>query len=316
MPGNCTTTPPARSRPCWSRAPSGSRLRRGPCAPSRAELETRAVEELEEYAFRAGSGRVAAHADWIAIGDPDLRGLIGCDEFQLWASHHLPRDIPKKHLRGVVNVDRYTARVVRQAALVFAHAWQVRANDDATPAEIVRYRWLQERGAWSRLGKVCLDHQSWPQRLSAIETFRGWLREAQNQYWIDFPHETQRGSFESVTVRPAIFEQIATLVCREGPATGDAGWFSILGWATDRAAHVTAAYDAGARAIGNGDLDPEEERREALRAGQLWSCLASSLNTELNDTSSDGNKSAPIQLLKTTSNALEGEAPQQSAGRA
>jgi hypothetical protein len=270
------------------------------CAPSRERIEKRAVEELEEYAFRAGSGRVAAHADWIAIGDPDLRGIVDCEEFKLWASHHFPRALPRERPRGTVDVDRYTARVVQEAAYVFAHSWRTRADQGPVPLEIARYRWFQERGAWNRLCELCSDHRNWRHRLGAIEILRGWLRDATDKYWVAFPHKTHDDTTDSANIRTEIFEQIAALICMADPAGGDAAGPTVLSWADGR---ITAC-EAGPLDAGREPLDGDEEHREALRAAQLWLHLGNALGAELGHKQIDDARPDPEELLRPMRDAL------------
>jgi hypothetical protein len=249
--------------------------------PSQKEIVKRAVRELEEYAFRAGAGRVAVQADWLASGDPDLLGLTGQDEFKLWASHYLPRDLPGRRLRGNVDVNRYTARIIKEGALLFAESWRIRAEESSTPAREAVYRWLQEQAAWRELAKACIERGSWRQRLVAIQRFQSWLRDAPGPPWINFTHETSGDLDSAKKVHRSLLEHVATLVRNNGSGADAASELTVSDWADGRVSHVQAAYEAGVNAVGQGQLSSGEERWEALKAAQLWSRLAKALDAEL-----------------------------------
>lgn len=253
-------------------------------APTEAAIIRRAVEELEEYAFRAGSGRVAAQADWVAAGDPDLQGLKSHGEFELWAAHYLPSDLPGRRLRGNVDVNRFTARLTREAARVFAAEWLLRAGDrdQPPPAQRLAYWWSQERGAWVRTRQVLLDRGSWQQRFEAIGALRAWLRETkEREYWIQFAHETDGAAQGATPVRRQVLEGIASLVGDDGqPSDGDDP--TVLQWIDRRESHLGGEIDAGAATLCDGSLKAEEEIHEALKASHLWGAVAAALDRELN----------------------------------
>jgi hypothetical protein len=268
--------------------------------PDDKAIVQRAVSELEEYAFRAGAGRVAVQADWLASGDPDLLGVTGHEEFKLWASHYLPRDLPRRRLRGNVDVNRYTARIVREAALMFAYIWRLRADDTSADTLRAVYWWRQDRAAWLALGKACTERGSWWQRLEAIERFQGWLREAPGPYWVNFAHETY-GDLDSTTkVHRLLIERLAGLVGDEDSPVIDAGAEPTASeWARQRLVHVQSAFEAGASTLGEGQLDAARERREALKAARLWTRLAEALDTVLKgERGGEGSEYDPAALLE------------------
>ena len=273
--------------------------------PNERAIIQRTVNELEEYAFRAGAGRVAVQADWVASGDPDLLGVTMQEEFKLWASHYLPHDLPRRRLRGNVDVNRYTARIAREAARMFAQAWRSRAAEASVDARRAAYWWLQDQGAWVALGRGFTERGSWRHRLEAIEKLQGWLREMEAQqvpYWINFAHETS-GEVDSTTkMRQRLLESLAELIGDpDGKAVAEP---TASEWAKKRLAHVRSAYEAGVDTLEQGELNAEEEHLAALKAAQLWSRMADALDAVLKEGRTVYSRRDPEALLAPFREAL------------
>lgn len=273
-----------------------------PCTASKGQIVNRAVDELEEYAFRAGSGLVAAHADWIAVGDPDLRDLVEREEFELWASHHLPGELPKRRVRGNVDVDRYTTRIVQTGALIFAHCWRTRAEGHPASVKKATLWWPEERSAWRRVGKVFRERRSWEQRLEIIKSFQDWMLMEREPHWIDFSHEPRSDLAEATKIRPTLLQSIAARIGTENASGGGLGETTVMSWAEERVAHVRGAYESG--------LDPEEERSEVFRAALLWNNLADLLGDELKGKHTGADPPDALSLLESLRDVEErGEGP-------
>ena len=248
------------------------------------EIARRAILLLEEYAFRAGSARVAAQADWVAIDDPDLSGLRLTPQYELWARHHLPLEVPKGQTSRRADVKRFTIRVVHQGARAFAATWRQRATNGRPPApKLVRW-WGAEAEVWEALGNACREHLSWTQRLKWLRTLQDWLREAEREGEVDFSYEARGAAANSMSEE--LFNELAGLVGTAGAngtaaeQTGDEP--SALAWVEDRVECVRGAYEAGEeRAGARGVLRERLEREEALRAARAWTRLAEILELEL-----------------------------------
>jgi tetratricopeptide (TPR) repeat protein len=244
-----------------------------------------AILELEEYAYRAGSARVAAQADWVAIDDPDLSGLRRTPEFALWASHHLPLEIPRGKASRRADVKRFTIRVVHQGARAFAASWRQRAGEvEPTAAELVAW-WRTEAEVWQALGNACREHLSWKERLKWLQTLQTWLRETEKEDAVDFSYET-RGAAAN-TMSENLFEELAALAGVGVSANGSDGdndpdCTCALPWVDQRANQVRDAHEVGEeRADSEGILRLKEEREEALRAARAWTRLAEILELQL-----------------------------------
>lgn len=268
-----------------------------------AKVIERAVAELEEYAHRAGSHRVAAQADWLAIDDPDLEGLRRKPDFKLWASHHLPRTLPPDLPTRKTDVKRFTVRVVHDGARLFAEAWRERADRaDPSAAEIVGW-WREERRAWELLGNACREHLSWEERLGWLRVLQDQLPAGEHRDGLDLGHEA-RGTAAAETVNEEIFETVAELTGARRSTSGslrangpDPTWTpeadTVLAWICERATEVSSAHENGERrADGRGSLLFGVERRQALKVCRLWSRLADAFEAELaaahRDEESDG----------------------------
>ena len=263
------------------------------------KIVRRAVDELEEYAHRAGSDQVAAQADWVAIDDPDLEGLAKRKEFKLWASHHLPRGLPDERPHRNIDINRYIARMVHRGACAFADSWRARANNDTASAEAVAGWWRAERVAWMKLREFCWERRSWCRRLDVLEALESWLQAAESSHRIDFGHEARDHTVASEKMTDGLFEEIAKLVGNEvsprksTPAT-------VLCWVHRRAEHVGAMYEAGTSKVGwrKRGLAAKNERKEALRVARIWTRLADVLEAELKGRSNGEAGEDPETLLQ------------------
>ncbi|MFL5897696.1 MAG: hypothetical protein ACJ76D_04440 [Solirubrobacterales bacterium] len=240
------------------------------------QIARTAIEELEEYAYRAGSSRVAAQADWVAFDDPDLRGLRGKPIFRLWASHHLPRAFSPGTPARKADVKRFTVRVMREGSCLFAVTWRERAAMPRPPAgEIVDW-WQAEAEIWKALGRACREHLSWEERLTWLRSLRERLDVRTREGGIDFSHEA-RAVADSMS--EGLLPALASLA---GTSANGTGSRQVLVWVSGRTKHVRDAHEAGEeRADGYGALLEEQERAEALRAARLWTRLAELLEEEL-----------------------------------
>jgi tetratricopeptide (TPR) repeat protein len=259
----------------WMALPSGI---------DRDRIVKRAIDQLEEYAFKAGSDRVAAQADWVALDDPDLRGLRRSAAFKLWASHHLPRALPEGISSRKADVKRFTVRVVQEGACLLAASWRERANrPNPTAAEIVDW-WRVEAQVWSALGNACREHLSWQERLKWLETLQEWLRAAERDDEVDFSYEV-RGTAAADSMSAKLFDELATLVSDEPSGNGTASRQSaqcVLAWVDERKLYVRGAHESGEeRADAGGTLRAKAERDEALKAARVWTHLADALEVEL-----------------------------------
>ncbi|HVQ58412.1 MAG TPA: hypothetical protein VMS60_05830 [Solirubrobacterales bacterium] len=245
------------------------------------DITRQAISLLEEYAHHAGSQRVAAQADWVAIDDADLRGIRGEDEFKLWASHHLPRTLPKGLSSRKADVKRFTLRVMHEGAEVFAAAWRVRASQTCPDASEVARWWRFEAKVWSALGKASREHLSWQERLVWLGLLEEWLGSAEVKRELDFSHEA-RGTGAADSMSEGLFDALAELAGDPGSNGSGPDRASVLAWADRRARQVRAARENGEdRADESGELRVERERAEALRAAKLWTRLAEALEVEL-----------------------------------
>lgn len=271
-------------------------------------LTGQAIAELEEYAHRAGSARVAALADWVAFDDPDLTGiamsgwLASEGEFKLWASHHVPRHIPRQRPSRSVDVERFTARVMQQAAREFAAVWHERAeNLPASTGQIADW-WEEERAAWLRLWVVCRENRSWQRRLAGIKALERWRR-AHGRDELDFGHEDRDQIVTSGELAKGLFHAIAEQVAGKRPVSGggeegvpDAPNAAVLAWLRTRTKETRDAHEAAAPPVGE-RLRRKRERVEALRAAKVWTRLADALEAELKERPSIGRRRSRKQLL-------------------
>jgi tetratricopeptide (TPR) repeat protein len=264
------------------RATKNAERRTLPDRMTEVKLIRRAVAELEEYARRATSHRVAAQADWVGIDDPDLVGLAATDEFKLWASHHLPILLPQRRPRRSADVNRYTAQIVLRGAEAFADSWKQRAAARSASADELVSWWKQEVDAWTRLRDVCRERRSWRCRLEGLIALQAWLQAVGRSERIDFGHEDRSRTAVSGEVDRGLFGEITRLVGNGVPANGSRRpSAALLPWVHQRATAVQRASLTGAQQLGQGQLDPEIERGESLRASRIWTLLAEALRYEL-----------------------------------
>ena len=246
----------------------------------------RAIAQLEEYAFRAGSRRVAAQADWVAMDDPDLRGLRKTNSFALWSSHHLPHSSPQNLSERKTDVKRFTVRVVRDGARAFAVSWRRRASQTCPDATEVARWWRFEAKVWSALGQASREHLSWQERLQWLGILEEWMELVETDEELDFSHEA-RGVGAADSMSKGLFDALAELAGDPGSNGSGPDAASVLAWADRRASEVRAAHENGEeRADESGDLRVETEHEEALRAAKLWTRLAEALEVELASTGS------------------------------
>jgi hypothetical protein len=245
-----------------------------------------AIDQLEEYAFRAGSDRVAAQADWVAIDDPDLNGLRDRDDFTLWASHHLPLEIPKGRASCRADVKRFTIRVMREGARSLAIFWRERAAHPNPPAGDLVDWWRAEAKMWEALGNACREHLSWQERLKWLRMLQVWLRATKREDEVDFGYEARGAAADSMSEN--LFRELALLAGEKGSGNRAKAEYAedpcALLWVGQRVQHVRVAHEAGEeRADAEGTLREEAERDEVLRAARVWTRLAESLDLELRD---------------------------------
>lgn len=243
----------------------------------------RAVGELEEYAHRAGSEQVANQAEWVALDDPDLRGLHSHDAFRVWASHHLPLELPEQRPERSVNIERYTAKMLKEAARVFALTWRERANGGKPSPHEVAAWWRTERDAWTRVAKVCREHRSWRQRFEALQALQRWLRAQEKEGLIDFGHEKRDRTPESAEAAGELFDQLTIVIGGTAARRNRNGMQpkSALRWAELRCESAELACDGGSRVMGRKAIAGRPRRLHALRAARLWTRLADVLKEEL-----------------------------------
>ncbi|HEV7616127.1 MAG TPA: hypothetical protein VGO36_07840 [Solirubrobacterales bacterium] len=267
-------------------------------APSEAEMDAlpegtdedrivkQAIAQLEEYAYQAGSDRVAAQADWVALDDPDLSGLRDRPELKLWASHHLPRRLPKEATSRKADVKRFIVRIAREGAYAFASTWRERAREAESEAAEIAEWWRAEAEIWAQLGNAWREHLSWEQRLQWLQTLQAWLRTTETDGRVDFSYEARGAAAD--TMSPALFRELGALAsdgadgAGSGSATPASSQTSVLSWVDARAEHARAAHEAGEEmANRRGSLRHKTERREALRAARVWTRLGEALDQEL-----------------------------------
>jgi hypothetical protein len=244
----------------------------------------RAIAQLEEYAFRAGSDRVAAQADWVALDDPDLSGLRDRSELQLWASHHLPRRLPKEATSRKADVKRFTVRIAHEGALAFAASWRKRAEEAEPEAAEIAEWWRVETQIWKELGNTWREHLSWQQRLQWLKTLQEWLRASETRDKVDFSYEARGAAADAMS--RALFDELAGLASdgasSERTPAPRSSPRDVLTWVGARAEHARVAHEAGEnQADRSGALRAKVERREALRAVRVWTRLAEALELEL-----------------------------------
>jgi hypothetical protein len=274
---------------------------------ARKKVVAKAIAELEDYAYRAGSARVAAQADWLAIDDPDLEGLRKKAAFRLWASHHLPRKLSPDQPKRMNDVRRFTIRVIHQGARAFADVWRQRADSFEAPASEITVWWREERRAWEVLRTSCREHLSWGERLNGLKALQAWLHVTGKPDVVDFGHETRGDTPWGETMSDDLLDRLVDLVGDRWPPTIVGKAPTVLPWVAARFEHVRTAYAEGERlAGGNGSLLAVEERREALRAFQIWTGIADALAAELREPPPEGEATSLEARLRHVRDQLPG----------
>lgn len=263
-----------------------------PGALTREHVVRQAVYELEEYAHRAGTEKIAQQADWIAFDDPDLRGIHGEDAFKIWASHHLPHKLPEDRPERSVDVERYTARILKEAARAFADAWRERAaRPEPTAAEVADW-WRVERDAWTRVAAVCREHRSWRRRLEALEALRKWLRSQEKEGRIAFGYQARDRTVDTTSMTENLFGEMAMLLGQDPPRRRGLRPRTALRWAERCSQRAERVCDGKAWLYGRWVPPRRRERRQALKAARIWTRLADVLKDELRAKPAEQTKAA------------------------
>jgi hypothetical protein len=258
-----------------------------------------AIDQLEQYAHRAGTDKVAAQADWVAFDDPDLDGLHETAAFQRWASHHIPRDLPDERPERSVDIEYYTARVLRDAARVFAKTWIERATGEEAGPAVTAAWWRTEADAWKRVAGACREHRSWRYRLEALEALKRWLEAHQKLDPIEFGHADRDETVASPEVTDGLFDEIAVLVGAptDGARSPRRARATVLGWARSREIAMQALTENGSKSLTRGTRR-SGGRQDAFKAARLWNQLADVLREELNRSPAAGNGGHPWIFLR------------------
>jgi len=257
-------------------APPNVDLNPLPAGTSIEQIAHTAIEELEEYAYLAGSSRVAAQADWVAFDDPDLSGLRGQSIFRLWASHHLPRSFSPGEAVRKADVKRFTVRVMCEGACLFAVTWRERAAAPRPPAREVVEWWQAEAEIWRALGRACREHLSWEERLRWLRSLSARVDAGARAKGLNFSHEARA---VSDAMSESLLPELAALA---GQSPNGNGGKQVLVWVAGRTRYVRDAHEAGEeRADSHGTLREKRERKEALRAARVWTRLVELLEEEL-----------------------------------
>jgi hypothetical protein len=250
-----------------------------------------AMAELEEYAHRAGSSRVAEQSEWLALEDPDLAGLFETNEFRLWAGHHLPWDLPDERPNRDIDVERVAAQMLQQGAIAFAKSWEARAAVEGAPPEAIAAWWREERSAWRTLLEICSAHRGWRQRLNCLLALQKCLESTEGTGRIDFAHARRDRHMTQQTRIASALKDIRTLVGDEGAATPGIG-----SWVHARAEQARLFHEDRAMGVLQRRSQMAGERGAAMLAASIWDALAEGLAGELRGTS-DGDLLAISQLL-------------------
>jgi tetratricopeptide (TPR) repeat protein len=257
-------------------------LPNSPVESSSRELARRATTELEEYAHRAGSERVAGQADWLVFQDPDLAGLVATTEFRLWAVPHLAFEVPQKRPARDVEVRRYTALVVHRGALAFAKSWQDRAGKGSVPIAMAIEWWRHEEEIWEQISTACRQRRSWRHRLAMLEAIER-CAAANGAGTVDLAHEQRDRSASRRMVPHELFDELVTRIQGDEKAASGTEVASVRSWMKARVEAVEAARDENPRkylsSAGAGLHGPE--RKAAIAAAQVWTRLAAILELGL-----------------------------------
>jgi tetratricopeptide (TPR) repeat protein len=242
------------------------------------EFPRQAVTELEEYAHRAGSERVAGQTDWLVFQDPDLVGLVKTAEFRLWAIPHLALELPEEWPARDVEVRRYTALIVHRGALAFAKSWRDRAGEGSVPITMAIDWWRREKEVWEQISTACHQRRSWRHRLAMLKEMERWSA-GNGTVAVDLAHEHRDRSASRKVVPHQLFEQLVTKIQGSEKLPGGAGAAEVLSvqsWVNARVDTVEAAHNENPRGYvsSSGAGLHGAERRAAIAAAQLWTRLA------------------------------------------
>jgi hypothetical protein len=253
-----------------------------------------AMRELEEYAHRAGSSRVAEQAEWVALEDPDLANLYRTAQFKLWANHHLPFELPEVRPQRKVDVDRVAAQMLQQGAAAFARSWQARAAVETVSPEAVATWWREETIAWRTLREVCEGGRSWRRRLDCMRALQACLAATDENEPIEFAHAfREHGQADGTRELRYVLEQIARLIGDDAGAQPQ----QIGPWARRRAETAQALHEDPTASALAWRTALTAERSEARLAARIWDALARSVAAELAGRS-DGDFPAVVEELR------------------
>jgi hypothetical protein len=244
--------------------------------PLKRKFARRAVVELEEYAHRAGSERVAGQTDWLVFQDPDLAGLVKTAEFRVWAVPHLAFEVPKERPARDVEVRRYTALIVHRGALAFAKSWRDRAREGSVPITMAIDWWRREKEIWEQISTACRQRRSWRHRLTMLKEMERWSA-GNGAVAVDLAHEHRDRSASRKMVPHELFEQLVMRIQGgEKLPSGSDEALSVQSWVNARVDDVEAAHNENPRGYvsspGAGLYGAEREA--AIAAAQIWTRLA------------------------------------------
>ena len=235
-----------------------------------------AVDQLELFSYYAGSARVAAMADWIALEDPDLEHLYGDELFKLWGSQRFGFGLPERRPSRTV-LDRHTVLILKRSAAAFAVSWRDRAaTPSVAPASLLRW-WTEELEIWERLRQTCDDHRSWRCRLEGFQALEHWNAE-NGPVGVAFGREKRGHWIRAEALRDDLLADLLVEIGTDGNEKD-----GMVGWVAARAAEVATSHDVRLRSVGArgvGVLRPAE-RRAALEVADSWSALEATLATAL-----------------------------------
>ncbi len=259
-------------------------LPKSPRLPKRLKrrFARRAVTELEEYAHRAGSERVAGQADWLVFQDPDLAGLVKTAEFRLWAVPHLAFEVPRERPARDVEIRRYTALIVHRGALAFAESWRDRAREGSVPITMAIDWWQREKEIWEQISTACHQRRSWRHRLIMLKAMERWSS-GNGSVAVDLAHEHRDRSASRQMVPHELFEALVIKIGGGLQHSSDAEAICVQSWVNARVDTVEAAHNENPRGFvsspGAGLYGAE--RSAAIAAAQIWAKLAAILELGL-----------------------------------
>lgn len=270
---------------------------------SEEQLIEAAIIHLDRYAETAGSGRIASQEGWIGAEDPDLAGLTESERFRAWARAHLSERLPEYRPKRTIDVAHFLRVVLQAGAEAMADAWKERAvNED--PAANAEGWWCDDDEMWRVVDNACQQYRTWRHRLAAIEQVNK-RRAALGQPILESRpswRERAGGENEDEHYHEKGLEKIATAIGIEG----DASHMAPIIWTGARLSAIREARERGAL------IDPEIERRAALRAARIWRRLARALDPDAaSEALSELRAEAPLaEELPQWLDLDEGGAPQ------